>query len=74
LPYWIFRGDEDRGMARLGRYFVDGQALHVIQRGNNRQAIFFAREDYKSTLTPFLRLLQSQCSKGSSIKMALTPF
>jgi putative transposase len=33
-------------MARLGRYFIEGQPLHVIQRGNNRQAIFFADEDY----------------------------
>ncbi len=28
-------------MARGGRYFLPGQPLHVIQRGNNRQAIFF---------------------------------
>jgi putative transposase len=35
-------------MARLGRYFVEDQALHVIQRGNNRQRIFFAEEDYLS--------------------------
>jgi REP element-mobilizing transposase RayT len=28
-------------MARLGRYFLVDQPLHVIQRGNNRQAIFF---------------------------------
>lgn len=33
-------------MARLGRYFVSGQSLHVIQRGNNRQAIFFGDEHY----------------------------
>jgi REP-associated tyrosine transposase len=33
-------------MARLGRYFLPEQPLHVIQRGNNRQAIFFADEDY----------------------------
>jgi putative transposase len=33
-------------MARLGRYFLPEQPLHVIQRGNNRQAIFFAAEDY----------------------------
>jgi len=33
-------------MARLGRYFVADQALHVIQRGNNKQAIFFEEEDY----------------------------
>jgi len=32
-------------MARLGRYFLPSQALHVIQRGNNRQAIFFHDED-----------------------------
>jgi putative transposase len=33
-------------MARLGRYFLEGQPLHVIQRGNDRHAIFFAPEDY----------------------------
>lgn len=33
-------------MARLGRYFVEGQALHVIQRGNDRKPVFFADEDY----------------------------
>jgi putative transposase len=35
-------------MARLGRYFLPDQKLHVIQRGNNRGAIFFAVEDYAS--------------------------
>lgn len=30
----------------MGRYFVAGQPLHVIQRGNNRQAIFFEDQDY----------------------------
>ncbi len=33
-------------MARLGRYFLPDQALHVIQRGNDRQAVFFAPDDY----------------------------
>jgi len=33
-------------MARLGRYFMAEQPLHIIQRGNNRQPIFFADEDY----------------------------
>ena len=33
-------------MARLGRYFAADQALHVIQRGNDRRRIFFAEEDY----------------------------
>ncbi len=34
-------------MARLGRYFLPGQVLHVIQRGNNRQAIFRGDDDYR---------------------------
>jgi putative transposase len=33
-------------MARLGRYFIPGQPLHIIQRGNNRGAVFFAEDDY----------------------------
>jgi putative transposase len=33
-------------MARLRRYFVEGQPLHVIQRGNDRKRVFFADEDY----------------------------
>jgi putative transposase len=33
-------------MARLGRYYLADQALHVIQRGNDRQPIFFLAEDY----------------------------
>lgn len=34
-------------MARLGRYFLADQPLHIIQRGNNREAIFFDDEDYE---------------------------
>ena len=37
-------------MARLGRYFLPDQPLHVIQRGNNRGAIFFDQEDYAQYL------------------------
>ncbi|MBV8535400.1 MAG: transposase [Alphaproteobacteria bacterium] len=33
-------------MARPARYFLRDQPLHVIQRGNNRQAIFFHDDDY----------------------------
>jgi putative transposase len=29
-------------MARLPRYVIPGQPQHIIQRGNNRQAIFAA--------------------------------
>ena len=34
-------------MARLGRFFIPDQALHVIQRGNDRKPIFFAEDDYE---------------------------
>jgi len=34
-------------MARLPRYFVPGQPQHIIQRGNNREPIFFHRQDYR---------------------------
>jgi putative transposase len=34
-------------MARLPRYVIPGQPQHIIQRGNNRQAIFAADADYK---------------------------
>jgi putative transposase len=37
-------------MARLGRYFLPDQPLHVIQRGNNREPAFFAPDDYKQYL------------------------
>jgi putative transposase len=30
---------------RQGRHFLEGQPLHVIQRGNNRQPIFFSHQD-----------------------------
>ena len=32
-------------MARLGRCYVPDQPLHVIQRGNDRQAVFFSDDD-----------------------------
>ena len=34
-------------MARLPRYFIKDQPQHIIQRGNNREAIFIANEDYQ---------------------------
>lgn len=33
-------------MARLPRIVIPGYPLHVIQRGNDRQPVFFAEEDY----------------------------
>jgi putative transposase len=37
-------------MPRLGRYFLPEQPQHVIQRGNDRQAVFFAGEDREAYL------------------------
>lgn len=34
-------------MARLPRFVLPGHPQHVIQRGNNRQEIFCADEDYR---------------------------
>lgn len=34
-------------MARLPRYFVPGQPLHIILRGNNREPIFAIDDDYR---------------------------
>jgi len=37
-------------MARLPGIVIPGQPLHVIQRGNNWQAIFFSSDDYHKYL------------------------
>jgi REP element-mobilizing transposase RayT len=37
-------------MPRLGRYFLPDQPQHVIQRGNDRQAVFFRDEDREAYL------------------------
>ena len=40
-------------MARLPRLSIAGCPQHIIQRGNNRQACFFAEQDYKGYLDKF---------------------
>lgn len=51
-------------MARQPRFFVDGGALHVIQRGNNRVPIFGGSADYRN----FDRCLREACeSNGVAI-------
>ena len=37
-------------MPRKPRFYVAGMPVHVVQRGNNRQAIFFDEADYKAYL------------------------
>ena len=34
-------------MARQPRFFVPGEVLHVIQRGNNRGPLFASESDYR---------------------------
>jgi putative transposase len=51
-------------MARLGRYFVEGQPLHVIQRGNDRKAVFFSEDDYAR-----YREWLSAASEGNGLKV-----
>ncbi len=46
-------------MARLPRYVIPGQPQHVIQRGNNREIIFAAEEDYHY----YLQKLYDGCNK-----------
>jgi len=47
-------------MARHGRYFLPDQPLHVIQRGNNRGAIFFDADDY-ARYRAWLAAAAAQC-------------
>ena len=35
-------------MSRKPCFFLSGRAVHVVQRGNNRQAIFFEAGDYRA--------------------------
>ena len=46
-------------MARLPRFVIPGQPQHVIVRGNNREAIFYAEADYQL----YLEKLKQACDK-----------
>ncbi len=46
-------------MARLVRYFVEGQPQHLIQRGNNREPIFVVDGDYRF----YLKCLQEAAER-----------
>ena len=48
-------------MARLPRYFVEGQPQHIIQRGNNRELIFVHDDDYRF----YLECLQDAIKKNN---------
>ena len=46
-------------MARLPRFVLVGHPQHVIIRGNNREAIFYADDDYQF----YLEKLKQACNK-----------
>lgn len=46
-------------MARLPRFVIPGQPQHVIQRGNNREVMFGADEDYRF----YLEKLKDACDR-----------
>ncbi len=45
-------------MARLPRFFVPGEVLHVIQRGNNREPIFASKGDHVFFLDLLVRAIR----------------
>ena len=47
-------------MPRKPRFFIAGIANHVIQRGNNKEAIFFEEEDYLK----YKNILNNACIKN----------
>jgi len=67
-------------MARAPRTIFPGVALHVIQRGNNRNACFHVESDYLTYLS-YLRFLTSKyscevhayCLMTNHVHMLLTP-
>ena len=53
-------------MSRWPRLVVPSVAVHVIQRGNNRQLIFFATDDFARIRTELVR------AESSAIVTAVT--
>lgn len=47
-------------MARSLKLVVSGQALHIIHRGNNRQAVFFEEDDYHRFLSDLTQTTANQ--------------
>ena len=57
-------------MARLPRFIIPGQPQHVIQRGNNRQAIFVTTQDYEFFLEKLLEAsIEHECQIHAYVLM-----
>ena len=51
--------DKEVAVARLPSFILPGHPQHIIIRGNNREAIFYAEEDYQF----YLSKLREACKK-----------
>ena len=60
-------------MARLGRCFLPDQPLHVIQRGNDRQPIFFAPDDYCAIEAGSPRRIHAYVLMTNHVHLLATP-
>jgi len=67
-------------MPRRARLLLDGVAMHLIQRGNNRSACFFANDDYLFYLDTLAELcdelrirLHAYCLMTNHVHLLLTP-
>ena len=62
-------------MARQPRIVLEGQQQHVIQRGNNRDIIFVADEDYQLYLETWTGACeQFACDVHAYVLMTLVSF
>jgi hypothetical protein len=70
VPTWTLTHAHAARMARLPRIDVPNVPQHVVQRGNNRQAIFFHDGDYPAYLG-YLReaLIKHDCSLDAYVPM-----
>jgi putative transposase len=50
-------------MPRKPRFYLPGIPVHVVQRGNDRQAVFFSEEDYPAYLECFFEGAERYCCR-----------
>ena len=67
-------------MPRRPRVHLDGVALHIVQRGHNREPCFLGEEDYSSdlhwlgeALTEFDSALHGYVLMSNHVHLLLTP-
>lgn len=50
-------------MPRKPRFYLPGVPAHIVQRGNNRQPVFFSHKDYEA----YLRWLKEACERHGCV-------